>query len=82
MSKMIPHSNLNGRNRQRPNVARNTRPAHASQQYSPNNQTQWQRKYDNYCNLAQATNNDDAVTLEQYWQHAEHFLRLMNGSAS
>jgi hypothetical protein len=79
---MIPQSNFNSRNRPRPNVARNTRPAQASQQYSPNNQSQWQRKYDHYCNLAQATNGDDAVTREQCWQHAEHFLRLMNGSAS
>lgn len=78
---MIPQSNFNGRNRSRPNVARNSRPTHAGQQYSSNNQSQWQRKYDHYCNLAQATNGDDAVTREQYWQHAEHFLRLMNGSA-
>jgi hypothetical protein len=82
MSKMIPKSNSNGRNRSRPNFARNTRPAQVGQQNVPNNQSQWQRKYDHYCNLAQATNSDDAVTREHHWQHAEHFLRLMNGSAS
>ena len=82
MSKMIPQSNSNGRNRPRPNVARNARLAQAGQQPAPNNQSQWQRKYDHYCTLAQATNNDDTVTREHYWQHAEHFLRLMNGSAS
>ena len=82
MSKMIPQRNFNARNRPRPNVARSTRPAQESRQHSPNNQSQWQRKYDYFCDLAQATNGDDAVTREQYWQHAEHFLRLVNGSAS
>jgi hypothetical protein len=79
---MIPQSNNSSRNRSRPNISRNTRPAQAGQQAAPNSQSQWQRKYDHYCNLAQATNGDDAVTREHYWQHAEHFLRLMNGSAS
>jgi hypothetical protein len=82
MPKMTPQTNYNGRNRSRPNVPRNTRPAQAGQQPASNNQSQWQRKYDHYCNLAQATNGDDAVTREQHWQHAEHYLRLMNGSAS
>jgi hypothetical protein len=79
---MIPQSNNNGRNHSRPNVSRNTRSAQTGQQTPPNNQSQWQRKYDHYCNLAQATNGDDGVTREHYWQHAEHFLRLMNGSAN
>jgi hypothetical protein len=78
---MIPQSNSNGRNRPRPNASRNTRPAQAGQQSAPNNQSQWQRSYDRYCQLAQSAT-DDAVTREHYWQHAEHFLRLMNGSAS
>lgn len=82
MSKMIPQNNNNGRNRQRQNVPRNTRPARVGQQTAPANPSQWQRKYDHYCNLAQATNSDDAVTREQHWQYAEHFLRLLNGSAS
>jgi hypothetical protein len=82
MLKMIPQTNSNGRNRPRPNFSRNTRRPPASQQNSSNNPSQWQQKYDHYCNLAQATNGDDAVTREQYWQHAEHFLRMMNGSAT
>jgi hypothetical protein len=82
MSKMMPQSNFNGRNRPRPNAGCNTRPAQAGQQTAPNNQSQWQRKYDHYCDLAQATDSNDAVTREGHWQHAEHFLRLMNGSAS
>jgi hypothetical protein len=79
---MMPQSNNNGRNRPHPNGSRNFRSAHTGQQTAPNTQNQWQRKYDHYCNLAQATNGDDAVTREHHWQHAEHFLRLMNGSAS
>jgi hypothetical protein len=79
---MIPQTNNSGRNHPRLDVPRNTRPAQVGQQPASNNQSQWQRKYDHYCNLAQATNGDDAVTREQHWQHAEHYLRLMNGSAS
>jgi uncharacterized protein DUF4167 len=82
MSEMTPQSNSNGRSRPRPNFACNTRPAQAGQQNAPNNQSQWQRKYDHYCNLTQATDSNDAVTREHYWQHAEHFLRLMHDSAS
>lgn len=42
---------------------------------------QWQRRYEHYRNLALQAGNADPVTREQYWQHAEHFCRLMNGSA-
>jgi len=84
---MISQNNADGRNRARHNAGRNTRPAQTGQQAGPNNQgsnnhSQWQRKYDHYCELAQATGRDDAVTREGHWQHAEHYLRLMNGSAS
>jgi hypothetical protein len=82
MLKMIPQTNTNGRSRPRPNFSRNTQRPPASQHSSSNNRSQWQQKYDHYCNLAQATNGDDAVTREQHWQHAEHFLRMMNGSAT
>jgi hypothetical protein len=82
MLKMIPQANSNGRNRPRPNFSRNTRRPPAGQQNASNNPSQWQQKYNYYCTLAQATGGDDAVTREQYWQHAEHFLRMMNGSAT
>jgi hypothetical protein len=82
MPKMIPQPNTNGRNRSRPNFSRNTQRPPARQQSSSNNPSQWKQKYDHYCNLAQATNGDDAVTREQHWQHAEHFLCMMNGSAT
>jgi len=82
MLKMIPQTNSNGRTRPRPNFSRNTPRQPASQQNSSNNPIQWQQKYNHYCALAQATNGDDAVTREQYWQHAEHFLRMMNVSAT
>ena len=42
----------------------------------------WQRRYEHYRNLAQQAGDADSVTREHYWQHAEHFYRLMNGSAS
>jgi hypothetical protein len=42
----------------------------------------WQRSYNRYCELARSPGSEDAVAREQYWQHAEHFYRLMNGSAT
>jgi hypothetical protein len=42
--------------------------------------SEWQRRYDHYRNLAQQLGDIDRVTRENYWQHAEHFFRLMNGS--
>jgi hypothetical protein len=71
----------NSRNRSRRDASRNTRPAQAGQN-EPHAQSQWQRKYDHHRGLAQAANRDDAVTCEQHWQYAEHFLRLINGSAT
>jgi len=83
MSKMIPQNKNNNRNlnRGRSNGSPHTRSTQAGQQGEPNLRGQWQHKFDHYCNLAQAAYGNDAVTREQYWQHAEHFLRLMNGSA-
>ncbi len=40
----------------------------------------WQRSYERYCDLARNAVND-TVARENFWQHAEHFLRMMNGSA-
>jgi hypothetical protein len=40
---------------------------------------QWQRRYEHYRNLAQQT--ADRVMRETYSQNAEHYCRLMNGSA-
>jgi hypothetical protein len=82
MLKMIPQTNSNGRNRPRPNFSRNTQRPQGNQKSSSNDRSRWQQKYDHYCALAQATNGDDAVTREQHWQHAEHYLRMMNGSAT
>jgi len=76
---MMHQSKNNRRNRSRPNASRDTRPA---QQTEPQSQSLWQRKYEHYRNLAQAAHSDDAVTCEHHWQYAEHFLRLINGSAT
>jgi hypothetical protein len=82
MPKMISQANTNGRNRPRSNAVHNMRSPNPGQLATSNTQSHWQRQYDHYCNLAQATNGDDAVTRERHWQHAEHYLRMMNGSAS
>lgn len=50
-------------------------------QKSSNKFADWQRSYERYCHLAQNTDNDN-VMREHYWQYAEHFLRMMNGSSS
>jgi cold shock protein len=48
---------------------------------SSDNTNEWQRSYTRYCDLAQNTNGD-AVARENCWQHAEHFLRMINGSST
>jgi len=45
------------------------------------NLKEWQRSYDRYCELARNAR-DDVVECQNYWQHAEHFIRMINGSAS
>jgi cold shock protein len=42
--------------------------------------SKWQRSYERYRELARNAVGADAVTRENYWQHAEHFYRMMNGS--
>ncbi len=82
MPQMIPQISNNARNRS-PVASRQTqRPAQTSQSKDRTPQNQWQRNYEHYCQLAQSNTGGDAVTREQHWQHAEHFLRLMNGSAT
>jgi hypothetical protein len=82
MEKMTSANNTSARNRMRPNVPSNMRSAQSARQSDQNQYGQWQRNYQHYCNLAQQSNSDDAVTREQHWQYAEHFLRLMNGNAN
>ena len=55
----------------------------ASKQIRPatDNPSQWQRKADEYRAMAECADKSDQVTRENYWQHAEHYIRLMNGSA-
>jgi CspA family cold shock protein len=43
--------------------------------------SEWQRSYNRFCELAR-NSGDDLVARESLWQHAEHFLRLINGSAT
>jgi len=44
-------------------------------------QSRWMNRYEHYNDLAQQAGNTDTVARERYWQHAEYFRRLMNGSA-
>ncbi len=54
----------------------------APSQASPNRLGQWRQNYERYKSLAESTDGSDAVTREGYWQHAEHFIRLINEAAT
>jgi hypothetical protein len=71
-SKWRGHNNSSGH--------KNTDPG-AGQRH-PSKVADWQRNYDHYCELARNQTSGDLVTRERYWQHAEHFCRLMNGSST
>jgi hypothetical protein len=62
---------------------RNNNPISAASVNRKNSQPgDWQHSYDYYCQLARGPGTGDAVAREQHWQHAEHFCRLLNGSAT
>lgn len=42
-------------------------------------QNNWQRNYERYQALA-AASDSDPVARENYWQHAEHFYRMMHAA--
>jgi hypothetical protein len=42
-------------------------------------QNHWQRNYERYQALA-AASDSDPVSRENYWQHAEHFYRMMHAA--
>ena len=54
---------------------------HVDQTVLQHNLKEWQRSYDRYCELARNAR-EDVVACQNYWQHAEHFLRMINGSTS
>src|ERR1700733_12826675 len=37
----------------------------------------WRQHYEHYRGLAESTRDLDRVSRESYWQHAEHFHRMM-----
>lgn len=46
------------------------------------NPADWRRNFERYTALARNPSaRDDDVTRENYYQHAEHYLRLMSGAA-
>jgi Domain of unknown function (DUF4167) len=51
-------------------------------QASPSRFGQWRQNYERYKGLAESAGNADAVMRESYWQHAEHFIRLINEAAA
>jgi hypothetical protein len=67
-------------NRRAPH-APNVSPATPSQA-SSNRLGQWRQNYENYTGLAESAGSADAVMREGYWQHAEHFIRLINEAAA
>jgi hypothetical protein len=44
-------------------------------------QAHWQRRRQYYLDLAESVGNADRVDRENYWQHAEHFHRLIAEAA-
>jgi hypothetical protein len=79
---MILQTSNNARGRSRSASSQTSQPAQAGPSSGRIPQNQWQRSYEHYCQLAQSNIAGDRVTREQHWQHAEHFLRMMNGSAT
>jgi hypothetical protein len=77
-------ANNNSDNRSRPRAANNNqgkyRPqTNGNRQQGSGGQSQWRSRFEHYNNLAQQA--DDHVEREHHWQHAEHYCRLLNGSA-
>jgi len=54
----------------------------APSQASSNRHGQWRQNYERYKGLAESAGSADAVTREGYWQHAEHYIRLINEAAA
>jgi hypothetical protein len=75
------HTSDNRTAKSRTSSPGNSKP-HASAVRHSNGASSWRGKYEQYRNLAQQPGDADRVTRETYWQHAEHFIRLMNGSAA
>lgn len=51
-------------------------------QASPNRLGQWRQNYDHNKGLAESAGGADTVMRQSYWQHAEHFIRLINEAAA
>jgi hypothetical protein len=55
--------------------------AGSTNQGSKDDQAHWRRRHQYYLNLAENAGNGDRVDRENYWQHAEHFHRLIAAAA-
>lgn len=84
--KLPPRPILLGSSRTDTKMTSNNRPPkpkptpNTNQRQDPT--SQWRRRYEHYRDLAQRSGDADSVTREHYWQHAEHFCRLINGSSA
>jgi uncharacterized protein DUF4167 len=56
--------------------------AAANGQGSKDERAHWQRRRQYYLDLAEAAGHADRVDRENYWQHAEHFHRLIAEAAA
>ena len=52
--------------------------AGAAPQGSKGDHAHWHRRHQHYVNLAENAGGADRVDRENYWQHAEHFFRLIS----
>jgi hypothetical protein len=72
-----PQQGFAGGNRQgsaKPRAPTNT-------QGSRDNEAHWQQRRQYYLDLAKGAGDADRVVRENYWQHAEHFHRLITEAA-
>ncbi len=56
-------------------------PAGTTNRGSKDDLEHWRRRHQHYLNLAENAGNADRVDRENYWQHAEHFHRLIAAGA-
>jgi cold shock protein len=72
-------------NARKDSASRNSRRLDPSSQHKNGNEIaakhEWQQNYERYCELARKAS-DDQVAREGHLQHAEHFYRMMSGSAT
>ncbi len=77
---MANQNNNGSRQRSSNNNNRYKTQSNGNRQQGSGGESQWRSRFEHFNNLAQQA--DDRVTRELYWQQAEHYCRLLNGSAN